>query len=54
MCKLEDYLVQPKFYCSEIWPRTFSSEKPEKDEFQPIENEIALSKGASQVTTKYE
>src|SRR3954471_15653245 len=33
--KLEDYLVQPKSDYSEIWPQTFSPEKPEKDEFQP-------------------
>ncbi|PKC04868.1 hypothetical protein RhiirA5_486904 [Rhizophagus irregularis] len=52
-CKLENYLVQPKSNYSEIWPRTFSSEKPEKDEFQPIKNETALSKGASQVTAKF-
>jgi hypothetical protein len=44
-CKLENYLVQPKWNASEIWSRTFSSEKLEKDEFQPIEDETALSKG---------
>ncbi len=32
-CKLEDYLVQSKSDYSEIWSRTFSPEKPEKDEF---------------------
>jgi hypothetical protein len=53
-CKLEKYLVQPKPDYSEIWPRTFSPEKPEKDEFQPIEDETALSKGAGLVTAKYE
>ena len=52
--KQEDYLVQPKSNYSEIWPRTFSPEKPEKDEFQPIEDETALSKGAGLVTAKYE
>jgi hypothetical protein len=31
--KLEDYLIQPKSNYSEIWPRTFSSEKSEKEEF---------------------
>ena len=51
--KLEDYLIQPKFNYSEIWPRTFSPEKPEREKFQPIEDETALSKGASQVTAKY-
>ena len=51
--KLEDYLVQPKLDYSEIWPRTFSPKKLEKEEFQPIEDETALSKGASQVTAKY-
>src|SRR6266542_3644212 len=30
--KLEDYLVQPKSDYSEIWPRTFSPEKPEPGE----------------------
>ena len=53
-CKLKDYLVQPKLNASEIWPQTFSPEKPEKDEFQPIEDETALSKGAGLVTAKYE
>ncbi|GES89149.1 hypothetical protein GLOIN_2v1770212 [Rhizophagus clarus] len=52
--KLEDYLVQLKSDYSEIWPRTFSLDKPEKDEFQPIEDETALSKGAGLVTAKYE
>ena len=51
--KLEDYLVQPKSNYSEIWPRTFSPEKPAKEEFQPIKDETALNKGASQVTAKY-
>src|SRR5437868_7968704 len=51
--KLEDYLVQPKLDYSKIWPQTFSPEKLEKEEFQPIEDETALSKGASQVTVKY-
>ncbi|RGB43552.1 hypothetical protein C1646_749566 [Rhizophagus diaphanus] len=53
-CKLEKYLVQPKPDYSEIWPWTFSSEKLEKDEFQPIEDETALSKGADLVIAKYE
>ena len=52
--KLEDYLVQPKSDYSEIWSRTFSPEKLEKDEFQPIEDETALSKGADLVIAKYE
>ncbi|GBC05454.1 hypothetical protein RclHR1_06230014 [Rhizophagus clarus] len=52
--KLEDYLVQPKSDYSKIWPRTFSPDKPEKDEFQPIEDETALSKGAGLITAKYE
>src|SRR5215212_11016699 len=34
-CKLENYLVQPNWDASEIWSRTFSPEKLEKDEFQP-------------------
>src|SRR6266496_1757002 len=51
--KLEDFLVQPKSDYFKIWPRTFSPEKPEKDEFQPIEDETALSKGAGLVTAKY-
>src|SRR5205814_16072 len=42
--KLEDYLVQPKSNYSEIWPRTFSPEKPAKEEFQPIKDETALNK----------
>src|SRR3954470_22557967 len=50
--KLEDYLVQPKSDYSEIWPRTFSSEKPEKEEFQPIEDKTALSVRADLVTAK--
>ncbi|RIA81091.1 origin of replication binding protein [Glomus cerebriforme] len=33
---------------------TFSPEKPKKDEFQHIEDETALSKGAGLVTAKYE
>ncbi|CAG8505364.1 8496_t:CDS:2, partial [Scutellospora calospora] len=37
--KLEDYLVQPKLDASEIWSRTFSSEKSEKEEFQLIKDE---------------
>ncbi|RIB11652.1 hypothetical protein C2G38_2202887 [Gigaspora rosea] len=52
--ELEDYLVQPKWDASEIWPRTFSSEKPEKEKFQLIEDETTLSKGASLVIAKYE
>ena len=52
-CKLKDYLVQPKLNASEIWPQIFSPEKPEKEEFQPIEDETALNKGASQVTAKF-
>jgi hypothetical protein len=52
-CKLENYLVQPKSNYSEIWPRTFSSEKPEKEEFQPIEDKTALSVGAGLVIAKY-
>ena len=51
-CKLKDYLVQPKLDASEIWPRTFSPEKKEK-KFQPIEDETALSNGASLVIAKY-
>ncbi|GES82553.1 hypothetical protein GLOIN_2v1770212 [Rhizophagus clarus] len=51
--KLENYLVQPKWDASEIWPRSFSPEKQEKDVFQPIEDETALSKGADFVTAKY-
>ncbi|GES92568.1 hypothetical protein GLOIN_2v1770212 [Rhizophagus clarus] len=51
--KLENYLVQPKWDASEIWPQTFSPEKPEKDAFQPIEDETALSKRADFVTAKY-
>src|SRR5437764_3599005 len=42
-CKLENYLVQPKSNYSEIWPQTFSFEKPKKDEFQPIKDKTALS-----------
>ena len=30
---LEYYLVQPKSDCSEIWPQTFSDEKPTEAEF---------------------
>ena len=52
-CELENYLVQPKSNYSEIWPRTFSSEKPEKEEYQPIEDKTALSVGAGLVTAKY-
>src|SRR6266498_6038376 len=52
-CKLENYLVQPKSNYSEIWSQTFSSEKLEKEEFQPIEDKTALSVGASLVTAKY-
>ena len=51
-CKLEDYLVQPKLDASEIWPWIFSPEKEEK-KFQLIEDETALSNGASLVITKY-
>src|SRR5437764_993633 len=51
-CELKDYLVQPKWDASEIWLRTFFSEKEEK-KFQPIENETALSNGTSLVITKY-
>ena len=51
-CELKDYLVQPKWDASEIWPQTFSPEKEEK-KFQPIENETALSNGTSLVITKY-
>ena len=40
--------------CSEIWPRTFSDEKPTEAEFQPIEDENTLIKGASLVTQKHE
>ncbi|GBC48706.2 hypothetical protein GLOIN_2v1842826 [Rhizophagus irregularis DAOM 181602=DAOM 197198] len=50
--KLEDYLVQPKWNASEIWPQTFSPEKEEK-KFQPIKDETALSNGASLVIAKY-
>ncbi|GBB92294.1 hypothetical protein RclHR1_19990002 [Rhizophagus clarus] len=52
--KLKDYLVQPKSNYSEIQPQTFSPEKPEKDEFQPIEDETTLNKGAGLVIAKYE
>jgi hypothetical protein len=52
--KLEDYLVQPKSDYSEIWPRTLTSVNPEKEEFQPIEDETTLSKGAGLVIAKYE
>src|SRR3989440_7831237 len=52
-CELENYLVQPKSNYSEIWPRTFSSEKLEKEEFQLIEDKTALSVGAGLVTAKY-
>ncbi|GET03051.1 hypothetical protein GLOIN_2v1842826 [Rhizophagus clarus] len=52
-CKLKDYLVQPKLDASEIWPRTFSSEKLEKEEFQPIEDKTALSMRAGLVTAKF-
>ncbi|POG70232.1 uncharacterized protein OCT59_001162 [Rhizophagus irregularis] len=44
---------KPKSNYSEIWPQTFSSEKPEKEEFQPIEDKTTLSVGAGLVTTKY-
>src|SRR6185369_3470072 len=50
---LEDYLVQPKSDYSEIWQRTFSSEEPVKQEFQPIDDENALVKGANLVIVKY-
>ncbi|CAG8827502.1 29094_t:CDS:2, partial [Gigaspora margarita] len=39
--------IQPKENYSEIWPRTFSSEKPVKQESQPINNKNALVKGAN-------
>uniref|UniRef100_U9TL61 Uncharacterized protein n=1 Tax=Rhizophagus irregularis (strain DAOM 181602 / DAOM 197198 / MUCL 43194) TaxID=747089 RepID=U9TL61_RHIID len=52
-CKLKDYLVQPKLDASEIWPRTFSFEKLEKEEFQPIEDKTALNTGAGLVTAKF-
>ena len=52
-CELENYLVQPKSNYSEIWPWTFSSEKSEKEKFQPIEDKTALSVGAGLVTAKY-
>src|SRR5213082_3671781 len=45
--------VQPKLGASKIWPRTFSPEKLEKEEFQPIEDKTALSKEAGLVTAKY-
>src|SRR5438874_6999354 len=48
-CKLENYLVQPKLGASEIWPQTFSPEKLEKEEFQPIEDKTALARGAGLV-----
>ncbi|CAG8805041.1 6671_t:CDS:2, partial [Gigaspora margarita] len=47
-------MVQPKWDASEIWPQTFSSEKPEKEKFQLIEDKTTLSKGASLVIAKYE
>ena len=52
-CELENYLVQPKSNYSEIWPRTFSFKKPEKEEFQLIENKTALSVRADLVIAKY-
>ncbi|PKY12571.1 hypothetical protein RhiirB3_378570 [Rhizophagus irregularis] len=52
-CKLKDYLVQPKLDASEIWPQTFSSEKLEKEVFQPIEDKTALNTGAGLVTAKF-
>src|ERR1043165_6877847 len=52
-CKLKDYLVQPKLNAFKIWPRTFSSEKLEKEEFQPIKDKTALSMGAGLVIAKY-
>jgi len=51
--KLEDYLVQPKDNYSVIWPRTFSDEKPVEEEYQPIDDEDALVKGANMVIEKY-
>ncbi|CAG8828016.1 9962_t:CDS:2 [Gigaspora margarita] len=45
--KLENYLVQPKENYSEIWLRTFSLEKPVKQESQPINDKNALVKGAN-------
>ncbi|PKK63588.1 hypothetical protein RhiirC2_788686 [Rhizophagus irregularis] len=51
--KLENYLIQHKWDASEIWPRTFSSEKPEKEEFQPIKDKTALSVRAGLVMAKY-
>src|SRR5581483_9142420 len=50
---LEDYLVQPKSDYSVIWPRTFSSEEPVKEESRPINDENALNKGANLVIEKY-
>ncbi|RHZ56118.1 hypothetical protein Glove_406g23 [Diversispora epigaea] len=47
------YLVQPKEIYFVIWPRTFSFEEPVKEEFQPINDENALSKGANLVIEKY-
>ncbi|KAF0464963.1 helicase [Gigaspora margarita] len=50
---LDDYLVQPKENYSVIWPRTFSSEEPVKQESHPIDDENALSRGANLVIEKY-
>ena len=50
---LDDYLVQPKENYSMIWPRTFSSEEPVKAEFQPIDDDDALVKGANLAIAEY-
>ena len=36
-----------------IWPRTFSSEKPVKAEFQPLDDNDALVKGANLAIAEY-
>ncbi|CAG8438849.1 9101_t:CDS:2 [Cetraspora pellucida] len=50
---LDDYLVQPKENYSVIWPRTFSSEESVKAEFQPIDDDDALVKGANLAFAEY-
>ncbi|KAF0489514.1 dead-like helicase: PROVISIONAL [Gigaspora margarita] len=40
---LDDYLVQPKENYSVIWPQTFSSKEPVKEESQSIDDKNALS-----------
>ncbi|CAG8753802.1 5276_t:CDS:1, partial [Gigaspora rosea] len=50
---LDDYLVQPKENYSVIWPRTFSEERPAEEEYQPIDDDNALVKGANLVIANY-